>query len=119
MIMKQQQIVDAYKTILKFEEKELPLKTSYQLFKLKKKLTTQWEFELDKEKEIMEKYHPTYNENRLVFKSAEDQNGYANDMIELLSMEVDDIEKTDIEFGEEFGISIADIEALDEFVNFK
>lgn len=119
--MKQHIFINAYKTLSKFENKELPLKTSYGLFKLKKALQIQWDFELKQEEEIFSKYHPIQSEDGgLVFDSPEDQQNFAAELSELLDMDVEEVpEKIDIVQSDDLVLSVADIEALDYFVNFK
>lgn len=118
--MKQQQIVNAYKVIQKYKEKELPLDISYGLFKLKKLLQPAWDFELEEEGKIFDKYHPTQGENNeLTFASVEDKTNFAKDMASLLDMESDyDEDKVIIDFNNRLDLTLTDIEALDDFVQF-
>ncbi len=118
--MKQQNIVNAYKVIKKYENEKLPLDISYGFFKLKKLLQTQWDFEVEREKALFEKYNPVQDDNgNLVFKTPEDQQGFAEDIEELLSMDCDwDEDKIKIDFNNRLDMPIVDIEALDDFVTF-
>jgi hypothetical protein len=117
--MKQSQIVDAYKVIQKYEQKELPLKISLAFFKLKRKLQDQWDFEVQEENKIVEKYHPRQEGSNLVFDRPEDRIGFTKDLADLMEMEVDyDEQKIDIDIGDSLMLSVSDIEALDEFITF-
>ena len=118
--MKQQQIVNAYKVIKKYENDKLPLDISYGFFKLKKLLQAQWDFEIEREKAIFDKYNPTQREdNNLAFASEEDQNNFSKDLTELLNMDVDwDEDKIVINFDGRLDMPLGDIEALDDFVTF-
>ena len=118
--MKQQNIVNAYKVIKKYENEKLPLDISYGFFKLKKLLQAQWDFEVEREKALFEKYNPAQDENgNLVFKTEEDKQGFAEEIAELLNMDCDwDEDKVQINFGDRLEMPIVDIEALDDFVTF-
>ena len=117
--MKQHMFIDAYKVLQKFENKELPLDISFKFFKLKQMLTDQWNFQLERETLIFDKYHPKREDNQLVFESSEEQNKFAEELSELANMDVDtSIEKLEINFGDKLELSVADIEALDAFVKF-
>ena len=118
--MKQQNIVNAYKVIKKYENEKLPLDISYGFFKLKKLLQAQWDFEVEREKALFNKYNPVQDENgNLVFKSDEDRQRFAEEIAELLNMDCDwDEDKVQINFGDRLEMPIVDIEALDDFVTF-
>ena len=118
--MKQQDIVNAYKVIQKYENEKLPLDISYGFFKLKKLLQSQWDFEIEREKAIFEKYDPQQEDNgNFVFKSKEDQQSFAQEIAELLSMECDwDEDKVKIDFRDRLDMPVVDIEALDNFITF-
>ena len=118
--MKQQKFVEAYKIIQKYENEKLPLDISYGFFKVKKLLQDQWDFEVSKETEIFNKYQPTTDENGVFnFKSAEDQTNFSKEFTDLLDMEVDwNSEKIKINFGDRIEMSLAEIEALNDFIEF-
>lgn len=118
--MKQQQIVNAYKVIKKYENEKLPLDISYAFFKLKKLLQEQWDFEIQQEQSIFEKYHPTQDESgNLIFDTKEDETNFAKDIAELLNMDVIwDEEKFHIDFAGRLDMPMVDIEALDDFIAF-
>lgn len=118
--MKQQEYINAYKVIQKFENEKLPLDISFGLFKVKKLLQDQWDFQVSREKEIFELYNPKVTEEgTFVFKSKDDEKGFTEDFTELMNMDVDKtIDKIHIDFGSRIEMSISDIEALSSFVEF-
>ena len=118
--MKQQQIVNAYKVIKKYENETLPLDVSYGLFKLKKLLQPQWDFEVEREEAIFKKYNPQNDEmGNIIFNNHEDQVHFEESIRELLNMDVEwNNEKVSIPFNHSFNVSMSDIEALDDFVTF-
>ena len=70
--MKQKDYINAYKVIQKYQDKELSLDVSYGLFKVKKLLQPQWDFQLERESAIFTKYSPEQNEEgNLKFKDEE------------------------------------------------
>ena len=120
--MKQQQILNAYKVIQKYSNDKLPLDISYAFFKLKKALQEQWEFELERERKIFDKYHPTQEEDgQLKFDNDEDMKNFSKELTELLDMEVDmyDFSKIKVDFGGRLDMPVVDIEALDDFITFE
>jgi len=119
--MKQQNVVSAYKTILRFEKEELPLDISLAFFRLKKALSDQWEFQIKEEEKIFEKYPSKQDENgNLVFNDAETKAKFAEAFAELADLEVlEDFEKIPISIGDRMKLSIADVEALDNFIEFE
>lgn len=118
--MKQQDYINAYKVIQKYENEKLPLNVSYGLFKVKKLLQDQWDFEVSRETEIYEKYKVSINEDgTFKFETPEDREGFLKDFEELLGMEVvQPIEKIRFDFGDQIQMSVSDIEALSNFVEF-
>ena len=118
--MKQQQIVNAYKVIKKYENEKLPLDISYGLFKVKKLLQPQWDFEIEQENKIYEKYDPQFEDNgKMTFKNDDDELNFIKELNELLEMEIEwDEEKVQIDFNNRVDLSLADVEALDNFITF-
>lgn len=118
--MKQERFVNAYKVIQKYESEKMPLDISYGLFKVKKILQDQWDFEVSREEEIYNRYKPSSDEKgNFKFDSPEDQKNFVKELTDLLSMDIDmDIEKVKIKFDDRIEMSLADIEALDDFIEF-
>lgn len=117
--MKQIKIINAYKVIQKYEQKELPLDIAYAFFKLKKELADQWNFQIEREQAIYDKYSPKNEDGKLIFDSSESQRKFSEELGELLSMDVDWFEdKIKVDIGDRLMLSVADIEALDDFMTF-
>lgn len=117
--MKQKQIIEAYKTIQKYEKEQMPLNVSYKFFKIKKLLSEQWEFQLEKEQEIFDRYKPEFKDNVFTFVDEEEKNKFAKEIKELSELEIDlDFDKIKIDF-QDLKLSVDDVEALDPFVNFE
>lgn len=119
--MKQSTIINAYKVIQKHRQDQLPLDVSLAFFKVKKMLDDQWEFQLEKENELIEKYHPTRKENGdLVFDPPENMDKFIEEINAIGDLDIDlDYKKVDAKFGNKIELSVDEIEALEEFMNFE
>ena len=51
--MKQKEIVRAYSAISNLYKQQIPLTVSHKLYQLKRKLTPQWDFQIEKERELI------------------------------------------------------------------
>ena len=122
--MKQNVIIQAYKAISKLNENPLSLKTAHALYLVKKMLEPHYEFQLNKEKEIYDKYNPTPLENGdLDFGSPEKAQEFTkeyNDLInEMKDLEVNlEFVKPSIRLDDDLKLSIEDVEALEPFIDF-
>ena len=119
--MKQSQIVKAYKVIEKYEDKELPLDISFAFFKLKKLLQAQWDFQIETEKKIFGRHKIQQTENNVLqFETAEDTNDFFEELNDLAELDVDlSFKKIKVNIGDRMNLSIADLEALDEFMEIE
>lgn len=123
--MKQKDIIKAFHALQKYEEKDLPIRISYSLFKVKKLIEDHVEFQLNAEQEIFQKYKPTSNEDgSLKFKSEEQAREFAQefsskiDEIGEIEVEPDLKNKPKISLDQMVDMSIEDIEALEPFIEF-
>lgn len=123
--MKQKDIIKAFHALQKYEEKDLPIRISYSLFKVKKLIEDQVEFQLNAEQEIFQKYKPTSNEDgSLKFESEEQAREFAQefsskiDEIGEIEVELDLKNKPKISLDQIVDMSIEDIEALEPFIEF-
>lgn len=123
--MLQSKIIRAYKAINNLYAQKLPLTISHKLWTLKQKLEPTWEFQIEKEQEIIMSYNPTIDDDGLVsFKSEDDAKNckieYENMCKEIADIDVDlgDFKKVPIALDDKVELSIEDIEALEEFVEF-
>lgn len=116
----QRKAIQAYKVIEKISNGSLPLPVSYRLFKLKKILGTQYEFQITKENELFDTYQPEPQGSSWVFKSEEDKNAFVKKMKEINDLEIElDCDVLSIPLDTNLSLSIEDMEALDEYVTFE
>lgn len=120
--MKQYQINRAYGALRKLMSMELPIRESYKVTMLAKQLEFNYNFELDREKKMLLKYHGKRDSNgEIIFQSEEDAAGFKKESIELSMMDVDitiePIELSFDSFGEQY-LTPNDILCLDGFVKF-
>ena len=98
-------ILAAKNGIQKLVGQDLPLKTAYRLSKIVRRVNEELDFFREKEAELKAKHE---------YKVP------ANEYEELLRLEIDwDEPKVEIPLDENVSLSAADVEALDEFVEFK
>ena len=123
--MKQSKIIRAYKTLLALSEQKLPLSVSHKLWTLMTKMAPQWEFQSKQEQDLIAKYEPEIAQDGAVkFKSEEEENACKEEYTKLVSeladldVEWDENKKTQIHLDDKLDISIGDIEALKDFVDF-
>lgn len=117
--MKQLKIIEAYKAIQKMMDEPLTIGSSYKIFKLKKKLQDQWDFQYDEEQKLLSELQPDMNSDGMKFASTEDADKYRALIKELSNIDVD-IEGLPIQIPltENITLSPANIEALDGFIEF-
>ena len=120
--MTYQQIVNAKQAIDEIGKLHFPIRISYELFKLKKRVEQLFEFEVDQEKKLVEKYGGQIKNNgSILFDSKEITETFGNEMAELLKTEVEEeFEPVDIDITEAGDVSISPelMWKLDGFVNF-
>lgn len=117
--MKQGNIVAAYKVVNKLCQMSLPIKTSYELCKLKRAMQPVWDFQVDEERKIFDKYAPEPEENgNFKLKSEEEAIAFGEALKQLNDMEVEDIAGIEIPICEDIQISAAELESIDEFIKF-
>ena len=123
--MKQSKITQAYKAIGKLYGQKLPLTISHKLWMLKQKLAPTWDFQIDKEQEMIMKFNPVFGENgQITFENDEvanqcrtEYNKLCNEMGEI-EVDLGDYEKIAIKLDDKLELSIGDIDALSEFIDF-
>lgn len=119
--MTHKQAIEAYKTIERLSTQPLPVKGAYALHRLKRRLTPEWEFQLQRENRLLDELKPESVEGTNVrFKTPEDAATWRAQMAELDEMELDyDIEPVRVNLGEDARITLEDIDMLDGFVIFE
>lgn len=123
--MKQRDIVKAFHVIEKYAQKDLPLKVSYALFKVKNAIKDQVEFQLEKENEIYQKYKPVpQDDGSLKFESQDQAKEFAVefgqkiDEVADMDVELDGFKKPRIPLDQLVDFSVQDIEDLEPFIEF-
>lgn len=120
MKIKQSKTVAAYVSLIKLSKEMLPAKTAMDLFRLKGKLTPQWDFQREQEALYIGEYAMNDRpENETVrFESEELRNKFVKAMDDVGNTEVEiDFDPVQVELND-FKLSIGDIEALEGFVEF-
>lgn len=120
-VFTQKEAVAAYKILSKISSQPMSWKTAYWMSKLKKKLGAQLDFQKECEEKLFEKYQPEQTEEgRLKLKTPEEARAFDKEWEEIGSIELADLQfqKVYIPETENLQISMADMEALDGFVQF-
>lgn len=119
--MKQYVINGAYDTLVGMSSLKLPVKVSYDLWRIVKKLEEPHAFYEQQRIKFVEEHHGVINNGYVTFSSKDDENAFINDINELLNMEIDfDIQPAKVPlstFGNQT-IAVSDIARLDGFVEF-
>ena len=121
--MKQQQIRNAYQIVeeMRNNGERYPLRVSDALFRVKKALQSQWEFQQEEVQKIYELYKPEQEGMQLHFETPEKAEEFTKAVDELANLEVElDYVKPriNISLAETAGFTLAEREALDEFIEF-
>ena len=124
--MKQSKVIRAYKSITTLYEQKLPLTISHKLWMLRQKLTPTWEFQNEKEQEVIRKYNPTIGEDGSVsFKDNDEAIKFRDEYLKTcneladLDVDIDNDKKIVLKLDDKLELSVEDIEALSEFVDFE
>ena len=119
--MKQGKMIEAYKTLESIKGNKLSTVTAMRLFKLKKALLPAYEFQLERERLIFDKFAPELDNGILKFKSKEDKQDFEAALTELSNAETGtEVEPVHISVDEvSLQLSMEDIEHLDGFVIFE
>lgn len=124
--MKHSDIIKAYAALGRLSSTEIPLSISYKLFKLRKLLKPQWDFQNERVDAILSRYETKCQmDGSLKFKNAKEAQKCAGELDktieEINDMEIDlaDIKKPIIKLDSDIRISMEDIEALSDFVIFE
>ena len=120
--MKQYQINSAYEALVSLASFKLPAKTSYNIWKIAKKIEESHSFYEQQKLKYIESHNGTIStDGRVTFNSADDENLFVKDMNDLINLDVElDIHPVVVsldDFGNQ-SISMKDIARLDGFVEF-
>lgn len=118
--MKQGKIIDAYKVLNKLASCQLPIKTAFQLHKLRSALKSAWDFQCEEEGKLIERLNPSAtSDGNLQFKCMEDKQEFLRIQKELAEQEQEiDYQPVTVGFLDGITLSANDIDALDGFVTF-
>ena len=124
--MKQKEIIKAYQAIDRFNKNEknrsnASAKLNYALFKIRKLLEPQFQFQQESEQKIFQDMSPTpVGEGKFNFGTPERMQEFFAKMKEIEEVEVDlEFTKPVVDLEEAIVIPMDDIEALEPFVEFK
>ena len=118
--MKQGKIIDAYKALSKLASCQLPIKTAFQLHKLRTALKSAWGFQCEEEGKLIERLRPAVDaDGNLTFATMEDKKEFLRVQNEIAEQE-QEIDYQPVTVGLLDGITLSanDIDALDGFVTF-
>jgi len=121
--MKQYQINRAYGALGRLASMQLPVRDSRNVYMLSKQLEDAYNFELEQEKKLLEKYHGVLDkQGGVTFSNTDDAQGFNEELNELHNIEVEvDFEPVTIQcdaMGNQT-ITPMDIACLDGFVLFE
>lgn len=118
--MKQGKIIDAYKALNKLASCQLPIKTAYQLHKLRTALKSAWDFQCEEEGKLIERLQPVADaDGNLTFATMEDKKEFLRVQHELSEQEQEiDYQPVTMELLDGITLSANDIDMLDGFVTF-
>ena len=119
--MKQGKAVNAYKTLCKLSNKQLRLKTAYEIYVLKNKLKEIYDFQIEQEKKLIEEYGARFSEDgKLQFCNTEDATNFMKMINEISELDCEiEYMPVSISSDEDIMISIDEIENLKGFVEFR
>lgn len=119
MKIKHNQVINGYKALTDIGNQTLPAKTSYALYKIRLAMKPVWDFQLEQEKQMMDKYGSQDENGNMIIKDAEGKEKVQRMFEELIAMEEDiNIEPIHIKLPDDIHITIDQFEALAPFVIF-
>ena len=117
--MKQYQIINAYKATEKLiNNDKLSAKDLWSIFQVRKALKPHWDFQAEREQALQEKYKNSFDENGNL--SGPDMTKFIRELNEInnLEIEIESKKKPSIRWKDDCGITIAIVEALEDFIDF-
>ena len=117
--MKQFKVIKAYKALTKLGQQDLPIKLAFDLFKIKKALQPQWDFQADEEAK-MTTGAKVNADGSVTFETPEAADAFRQRLRELSDIDVDlKIKPVQIPLSlPGLTLSMDDVDALDCFVQF-
>lgn len=119
MYIKQKKIIEAYNATERLADiKTLPVKTMWELYDLRRKLTPHKEFQDDRECALREKYMPYADSDGVITGMAYIEFMREREELNDLEIDVSDIQRISLPLTDGLGLTVHDIEALEPFVDF-
>lgn len=117
--MKQFRIIKAYKALTKLGQQDLPIRLAFDLFKIKRALQPQWDFQVDEENRMTAGANVNAD-GSVVFESPAEAEAFRQRLKEISAMDVDlKVKPVQVPLSiPGLKLSMEDIEALDGFVQF-
>lgn len=120
MLTKQKNVIKAYNALLKIYDRVIDGYISLPLFRLKKALTAQYQFQQAQEQKLTMKYGEGINKDRTVrFKSEADKDEFFQALGEMAEMDVEVEWKRISLVVDEVPFSVKELDALDGFIEFQ
>lgn len=121
--MKQYQINAAYNTMRRIAAFQLPVRVSYEIYRLIKRIEPVHEFAAQRERKLLEKYHGTVRpDGSVIFPTQDETVAFRNEIQELNDMEVsEEIAPITISYDAmgDNTLSPTEIACLDGFIAFE
>lgn len=118
--VKQRDVISAYKILNRLNADILPLTISFKIFKLKKALQSQFDWQIEEERKIFEKFNVRQTESGLAPEDPNDTPVVIKQMEELGNADVDvDIDKISIPLVAEIRIAPNEFDVLEKFIEFR
>lgn len=120
--MTQKQIVNAYLVLARMSSEQLPFKVAYGLFQLRKQQEPTFNFRMEQERLVVDRYHGVPKDGIVSFSDQDDAKKAYTELEELNNMEIQiDISPVSISADDiaQAKLSMNDIETLDGFVIWK
>lgn len=119
--MKQGTIVRACMALTHLMDERMPIRTAYELHRLRRQLAPAWDFQAEREQAMLKEMQPERaGDNGLRFRSVEDARRWAAELAELEQMDVElDFTPVRVAMAEGMTMTPADVGALDGFVIFE
>lgn len=117
----QKRIIGAFKVLESLSSESFPLPVAYKFYKLKKLLMPHYDFQIEREKVLIEKHKPHALENGdLACDTKEETIEFSKELNELSRLEVtiENFKPEDIVMTGDMNFTLDEIDSLDGFVNF-
>ena len=123
--MKQSTIIRAYKALNNIYTQKTSLAVSHKLWTLRNLLAPHYEFQSEKEGELFQKYDPEITpDGKVSFKNPEEEHAFMEEYTQLIrelseiDVDWDDHKKVVLHLDDKLEMSMEDMEALSEFIDF-